>query len=153
MQRRGGELNFGGSYSHISISVSYPSLRKLEGVVAKLEPLSDQNALIRFLRNVDNAKTLTGFVQELSNAITDYQVRAASPAVITNKHPIRFRYNKECTRGQGISMMTPRASATILKTSSVIQKTSSMIPRTSATVPGTSSVIPRTSSMTPRTSW
>ena len=130
MQRRGGELNFGGSYSHISISVSYPSLRKLEGVVAKLEPLSDQNALVRFLRNVDNAKTLTGFVQELSNAITDYQVRAANPAVIINKHQIRFRYNKECTRGRETSMMIPRASAMMPKTSSAILRTSSMIPKT-----------------------
>ena len=53
---------------------TYPSLRKLEAVIAKLEPLSDQNALVGFLRNVDNAKTLTGFVQELANAVTDYQV-------------------------------------------------------------------------------
>ena len=52
----------------------YPSLRKLEGVVAKLEPLSEQHAFIKFLRNVDDAKTLTGFVQDLANAITDYQV-------------------------------------------------------------------------------
>ena len=48
--------------------------RKLDGVITKLEPLSDQHALVRFLRNVDNAKTLTGFVQELADAITDYQV-------------------------------------------------------------------------------
>lgn len=53
---------------------AYPSFRKLEGVIAKLEPLSDQHALVWFLRNVDNAKTLTGFVQELANAIMDYQV-------------------------------------------------------------------------------
>ena len=64
--------------------LAYPSLRKLEGVIAKLEPLSDQHALVRFLRNVDNAKTLTGFVQELANAITDYQVRADSPTANFN---------------------------------------------------------------------
>ena len=40
----------------------------------KLEPLSEEHALLRFLRNVDHAKTLAGFVQELANAITDYQV-------------------------------------------------------------------------------
>ena len=50
------------------------SLRKLEGAIAKLEPLSDQHAIVGFLRNVDNAKMLTGLVQELANAITDYQV-------------------------------------------------------------------------------
>ena len=53
-------------------------LRKLQGVITKLEPLADQNALIGFLRNVDNVKVLTGFVQELSDAITDYQVRAVN---------------------------------------------------------------------------
>ena len=53
---------------------THPPLRKLEGVIAKLEPLSDQHALVGFLRNVDNAKTLTGFVQELADAVTDYQV-------------------------------------------------------------------------------
>lgn len=52
----------------------YPSIRKLEGVIAKLEPLADQHAFIGFLRNVDNAKILTGFIQELADAITDYQV-------------------------------------------------------------------------------
>ena len=57
---------------------THPPLRKLEGVIAKLEPLSDQHALARFLCNVDNAKTLAGLFQELANAITDYQVRATS---------------------------------------------------------------------------
>ena len=52
----------------------YRSLRKLEGVVAMLEPLSKEHALLKFLRNVDNAKTLTEFVQELADAIMDYQV-------------------------------------------------------------------------------
>ena len=54
--------------------VHLPPLRKLDGVIAKLEPLSDQHVLIKFLRNVNNAKTLIGFVQELSDAVTDYQV-------------------------------------------------------------------------------
>jgi hypothetical protein len=89
---------------------TYPSLRKLEGVIARLEPLSDQRALVRFLRNVDNAKILTGFVKELANAITDYQVRAADPSVIFSDRPPRFRYNKECTKGQGKSMTRPRTS-------------------------------------------
>ena len=61
-----------------------PSLRKLGVVIAKLEPLSDQHALVGFLRNAENAKTLTGFVQELGDAIADYQVRATSPTVIFN---------------------------------------------------------------------
>ena len=62
---------------------TYPSPRKLEGVIVKLEPLSEQHALVKFLRNVENAKTLTGFIQELANAIVDYQVQqTATPTVI-----------------------------------------------------------------------
>ena len=57
-----------------SYQLSYRSLRKLEGVITKLEPLSKQGALVGFLRNADNAKTLSGFVRELVSAITDYQV-------------------------------------------------------------------------------
>ena len=43
-------------------------------VVMKLEPLTDQTAVLRFIHNVDDAKTLMGFVQELADAIMDYQV-------------------------------------------------------------------------------
>ena len=53
---------------------TYPCSRKLEGVVMRLEPLSKQHALLKFLRNANNAKTLAGFIQELADAITDYQV-------------------------------------------------------------------------------
>jgi hypothetical protein len=90
---------------------TYPSLRKLEGVVARLEPLPDQNAFVRFLRNVDDAKTLTGLVQELADAITDYQVRAAGPTAITAERPARFLYNKGWMRGRGKSMAIPRTSS------------------------------------------
>jgi len=61
---------------------AHPSLRKLEVVTAKLEPLSEQHVLLGFLCNVENAKALNGFVQELADAITDYQVRVAGPTVI-----------------------------------------------------------------------
>ena len=43
-------------------------------VVTKLEPLSEQNGLVKFLRNEDHAVLLNGFVQNIANAITDYQV-------------------------------------------------------------------------------
>jgi hypothetical protein len=84
MQRKGGEWNFGGSYSHKYTSVCLSLSQEARGVIAKLEPLSEQHAFVRFLRNVNNAKTLTGFVQELANAITDYQVRAVGPTVTSN---------------------------------------------------------------------
>ena len=53
---------------------AHPYFRKLEGVVVKLEPLSKQHAILKFLHNANNAKTLAGFIQELADAITDYQV-------------------------------------------------------------------------------
>lgn len=62
------------SHTHTHPLVAHPSLRKLEGVIAKLEPLSEQHRLVGFLRNVDNTKALTGFVQDLADAVTDYQV-------------------------------------------------------------------------------
>jgi len=45
-----------------------------QGVLTKLEPLSEEHVFLKFLRNVDNTKTLSGFFQELSDAITYYQV-------------------------------------------------------------------------------
>jgi hypothetical protein len=103
---------------------AHPSLRKLEGVITKLEPLSEQRGLVMFLRNVNNAKILAGFVQELADAIMDYQVRVSGPTVTFTERPARFQYNKGCTRGRGKSTMTPRTSMTA--------------PRTSVTIPGTS---------------
>ena len=140
MQRKGGEWSCEGSYSCGYIpTFPHPSFRKLEGVIAKLEPLSDQHALVKFLRNIDIAKTLGGFVQELADAITDYQVRVASPIVVLTERPARFPYNKGCMGGRGKSMMTPR--------------TSMARPRKSETIPRTSVVIPRISVMIPGTSW
>ena len=47
---------------------------KLAGIVAALKPLSEQNGIMKFLNNADNADTLNGFVQDLAYAVTDYQV-------------------------------------------------------------------------------
>ena len=74
VERKGGERIFGGSYSYVHVAGCLSPLRKLDGVIMRLKPLSEQHALLGFLRNVDNTKSLTGFVQELSDAITDYQV-------------------------------------------------------------------------------
>lgn len=89
---------------------AYPSLRKLEGVIAKLDPLSDQHVFVGFLCNADNATTLTGFVQELANAVTDYQVWATSPTAIFNEHQARSQHCKEYIKGQGTSSVIPRTS-------------------------------------------
>lgn len=53
---------------------AYPALRKLEGIITELKPLSIQHGLAGFLCNMNNARVLAGFVQELSDAIVDYQV-------------------------------------------------------------------------------
>ncbi|KAF9644576.1 hypothetical protein BDM02DRAFT_927883 [Thelephora ganbajun] len=47
--------------------------KRLAEIVAKLGALSEQHGLLKFLKNVDHANTLNGFVQELAYAITDYQ--------------------------------------------------------------------------------
>jgi len=49
-------------------------LRKLKGVMMKLEPLTEQHMIVGFLCNTDNAKILAGSISELGDAITDYQV-------------------------------------------------------------------------------
>jgi len=89
---------------------AHPFLRKLEVITAKLEPLSEQHVLLKFLRNIENAKTLDGFVQELADAITDYQVRAAGPTVIFDSHPARFQCSREHMRGRGTSIVMSRTS-------------------------------------------
>ena len=48
--------------------------RNLAGIVAELGPLADQHGLVKFLKNVEHANILNGFVKELAHAITDYQV-------------------------------------------------------------------------------
>ena len=48
--------------------------RKLVEITEKLGPLSEQHGLRKFLKNVDYAIALNGFVQDLGYAISDYQV-------------------------------------------------------------------------------
>ena len=43
-------------------------------ILERLEPLSEQNGLLRFLRNEDHAGLLNGFVQDIAQTVTDYQV-------------------------------------------------------------------------------
>jgi hypothetical protein len=48
--------------------------RKLAGIIVKLEPLSEQHGIAKFLKNVEHANVLNGLVQDLAYAVTDYQV-------------------------------------------------------------------------------
>ena len=74
MQRKQEEWSFECLYSCTYTFFTDPFHRKLDRVIEKLEPLSEQHVLLKFLQNVDNAKTLSGFVQELADAIMYYQV-------------------------------------------------------------------------------
>jgi hypothetical protein len=96
MRRKRGERNFTGLRSWFrNAPACSPLPRKLERVLAKLEPQSDQHAFLGFLRNVDDAKALTGCVEDLFNAVTDYQVRVTYPGPICSEHPVRFQSNRE----------------------------------------------------------
>jgi len=53
--------------------------RKLAGIIAKLGSLSEEHKFLKFLKNVDHANTLNGFVRDLAYAVTDYQVCVANP--------------------------------------------------------------------------
>lgn len=55
--------------------------RKLARITAKLERLSEQHGIVKYLNNVDYASTLSGLVQDLNYAITDYQVCPANPII------------------------------------------------------------------------
>jgi len=96
----------------------------------KLEPLSKQDVLLKFLRNANNAKTLVGLVQELAGAIADYQVRAATLCVIFNELLARSQYNKEWMRGWEAPVI-PTTSAINLRTSMVNPGISTVTLRTS----------------------
>jgi hypothetical protein len=54
--------------------IAHLAPRRLDGIIVKLEPLSEEHGLLGFLRNADNAKVLSGFVQELADAVEYYQV-------------------------------------------------------------------------------
>ena len=68
--------------------------RTLSGIIAKLEPLSEQRGLVKFLNNVDHTNTLSGFVQDLANAVTEYQVRGAIAQHELPNVSDRYPYNK-----------------------------------------------------------
>jgi hypothetical protein len=58
----------------IAILLTLDICRRLIDVIVKLEPLSEQSGLLKFLRNEDYSGLLNGFVQDMGHAVTDYQV-------------------------------------------------------------------------------
>ena len=64
-------------------SIPLSICRRLARIIAELEPLSKQHGIARFFKNADHAKILSGFVQDLAYAVTDYQVWATNPVTKT----------------------------------------------------------------------
>ena len=58
--------------------MAFTICRKLARIVTRLRPLSEQHGMAKFLKNADNLDTLNGIVQELADAVTDYQVAKAN---------------------------------------------------------------------------
>ena len=116
VRRKHGERPSGGSYPYLlKIPLHYSIMlsvrRRLAGIVAKLEPLSEQNEIMKFLKNVDHAMLLNGFVQDLAYAVTDYQVYGIfTPPPAPSKVLDRHLYSKALIRTPRGSTKTQRGS-------------------------------------------
>ena len=51
------------------------AIRKLDNVLQELEPLTQQGKAAGFFNNVENADKLLGLVEDVRDAVMDYQVR------------------------------------------------------------------------------
>ena len=66
--------------------------RKLERVREALDPIATQGDIARFLNNANNAQRLNDLVEDIREAVMDYQVRASKGFVpvtsnICLRHP------------------------------------------------------------------
>lgn len=50
-------------------------IRKLNDVLLELKPLAEQEIVAGFFNNVENADTLGGLVENIRDAVMEYQVR------------------------------------------------------------------------------
>ena len=76
--------------------------RKLEGVRQALDLVAAQKNITQFLSNVENAQKLNDLVDDIREAVMDYQVRAESRGAAPVVSNIRFRLR--CT---AVSTTTP----------------------------------------------
>ena len=69
--------------------------RKLKGVRQALDRMAVQEDISRFLNNADNAQKLNDLVEDIREAVMDYQVRTSKGLVLiaSNFHP-RLPYNE-----------------------------------------------------------
>ena len=76
--------------------------RKLEGVRKTLDRMRAQKNLAQFLSNTENAQKLNDLVDDIREAVMDYQVCTESRGVVPVVSNNRFRLR--CT---GVSTTTP----------------------------------------------
>ena len=75
--------------------------RKLEGVSQALDLVAAQKNITQFLSNAENAQKLNDLVDDIREAVMDYQVCTESRGVVPVVSNIRFRLR--CT---GVSTTT-----------------------------------------------
>ena len=72
--------------------------RKLEDVRKALDPMANQKDIAQFLNNTENAQRLSDLVDDISEAVVEYQVRAPkSLALIASNIRLRLPYSKAST--------------------------------------------------------
>ena len=75
--------------------------RKLGDVRQSLEPMTTQKDIAQFLNNTENAQKLNDLVDDIREAVMDYQVRILRGPVLTASETcLRLPYN-------GIPTITP----------------------------------------------
>lgn len=73
--------------------------RKLEGVRQALDLMATQKNIVQFLNNPDNAQKLNDLVDDIREAVMDYQVRTSEgPALVTPNVRFRLPYNGTSTK-------------------------------------------------------
>jgi len=68
--------------------------RRLEDVRQALEPMTTQKDIAQFLNNTENAQKLNDLVDDIREAVMDYQVRILRcPALTASDACLRLPYN------------------------------------------------------------
>jgi len=72
--------------------------RKLEDVHKALDPVATQRDIVQFLKNTENAQGFSDLVDDISEAMMEYQVRAPKPlTLIASNICLRPPCNKAST--------------------------------------------------------
>ena len=92
--------------------------RKLQGVLRDLVPLEEEGKVEGFFNNAENAGRLGDLVEDIRDAITEYQVCALSLWIsIRSDVCVRLRCNKESTTDNRVSTTGNKTSTASNKTS------------------------------------